>query len=151
MTLAEALALRSDLYRRMTEAKARIVRNAKVQEGDEPAEDPEELIREYEELAREFESLVTKINLTNASTDVEGQVLTSLLAARDVLKLKTDMYREAVKAASIVQTRATKSEVRFKSALSVKSAQTNADANSKKLRELDTRIQKANWMTELSD
>ena len=43
MKLAEALALRADLQRRLEQLKQRLIKNARVQEGDTPEEDSVEL------------------------------------------------------------------------------------------------------------
>ena len=51
MKLAEALILRADSNRRVEQLKQRLLRNAKVQEGNQPAEDPQELIVELERVA----------------------------------------------------------------------------------------------------
>ena len=47
MKLAEALQERADLKRSIEELKNRLSRNALVQEGEAPAEDPEKLRRAY--------------------------------------------------------------------------------------------------------
>ena len=44
MKLAEALHQRADLQKRLAQLKARLLANAKVQEGEAPAEDPRELV-----------------------------------------------------------------------------------------------------------
>jgi hypothetical protein len=54
MKVAEALALRADLQRRLEQLKQRLVKNARVQEGDQPAEAPDELQAEFESCAREL-------------------------------------------------------------------------------------------------
>jgi hypothetical protein len=43
MKIAEALALRADLQKRLEQLKQRLVKNARIQEGDSPEEDPVEL------------------------------------------------------------------------------------------------------------
>ena len=43
MKLAEALNIRADLQRKVYQLKSRLIANSQVQEGDTPAEDPEEL------------------------------------------------------------------------------------------------------------
>lgn len=48
MKLAEALQERADLNRSIEELKNRLSRNALVQEGEAPAEDPEKLRRELD-------------------------------------------------------------------------------------------------------
>ena len=47
MKLAEALLLRSDQQKKLASLKQRINANVLVQDGDEPSEDPNELINKY--------------------------------------------------------------------------------------------------------
>ena len=44
MKLAEALANRADLQRRVEQMRTRLQRSARVQEGESPPEDPRELL-----------------------------------------------------------------------------------------------------------
>lgn len=44
MKLAEALNLRADLQKRIANLRERLIKNAKVQEGDTPSEDPNMLL-----------------------------------------------------------------------------------------------------------
>lgn len=85
MKLAEALMERSDLKTRIEQLAARLNENAKVQEGDEPAENPAELLDELNRLYARLERLMTLVNLTNARTLSDGEPLTALLARRDCL------------------------------------------------------------------
>ena len=48
MKIAEALALRADLQKRLEQLKQRLVKNARIQEGDAPEEDPVEMQAELE-------------------------------------------------------------------------------------------------------
>ena len=48
MKLAEALTLRGDLQKRAAQLQTRLHNNAKVQEGESPAEDPRQLLAELE-------------------------------------------------------------------------------------------------------
>lgn len=48
MKLAEALIERAELQKKNAQLIGRILSNTKVQEGDSPAEEPEELIKLYE-------------------------------------------------------------------------------------------------------
>lgn len=150
MKLAEALVLRSDHQKRLEQLKARLQRNAKVQEGDNPAEDPEQLIVEYESVAAELMQLIARINLTNTTAQIGGRSLTEVLAERDVLRLRQAMYRDLAQIATITQSVATRSEVRFKPTVSVAAIQKKADELAQTLRNLDARIQEANWLIELS-
>ncbi len=151
MKIAEALALRADHQKRIEQLRARLLRNAKVQEGEQPAEDPEALILEYEALASELVHLIKRINVTNSSTSVAGRSMTQALAERDILKLRHTMYRDLAQAATITQAVTTRSEVRFKGTVTVSVVQKKADVIAKDLRELDARIQEANWLIDLTE
>jgi hypothetical protein len=149
MKLAEALVLRADAQKRLEQLKQRLLRNAKVQEGDEPAEEPARLLEEFEEVAAQLTGLIQRINRTNAASELAGSSLTDALAVRDVLRLRQALYRELAEAASVTQSRVTKSEVKFRSTVSVAAIQVRADVLAKEHRELDARIQEANWRIDL--
>ena len=149
MKLAEALQLRADLQKRMEQLASRLYDNATVQEGDAPAEDPAALLAEYEDCAARLEDLMARINRTNSETRTERGTLTELLARRDCLKLRAETYRNFLTAASSLTLRATRSEIRICSAVSVPEYRKKADSLARELRETDNAIQNANWTTEL--
>lgn len=150
MKLAEALILRADCQKRAEQLKQRLLRNAKVQEGDKPAEDPKELAKEFERVSEELMQLTQRINRTNSATEFEpGVTLTDALATRDVIRLKHAVYQELAQAATVTQARYSKSEVKFQSVVNVAGTQKQADELAREYRELDARIQEANWRTEL--
>src|ERR1044072_5534401 len=68
MKLAEALIRRADCQKRFEQVKSRLVNNAKVQEGDVPAESPAELLTELGRVANELFELIKRINKTNSAT-----------------------------------------------------------------------------------
>ena len=150
MKLAEALVFRADTQKRLEQIKARLLRNAKVQDGDQPAEDPAQLLVEYEATAVEFTELVKRINLTNAAAVLGDRSLTEALAQRDILRVRQAMYRDLAESASVTQSVATRSEVKFRSTVSVADIQKRADALAKELRDLDARVQESNWKIELA-
>jgi hypothetical protein len=151
MKLAEALVQRADIQKRVEQVKARLLRNAKVQEGEKPAEDPQALLTEYDAMTAELIQLIRRINVTNSGATVAGRSLTEALAARDVLKHRHRTYRDLADAASVSQFTMTRSEIRLKAAVSVPEIQQRADAIARELRELDSRIQETNWQLELAD
>ena len=152
MKLAEALIGRADKNKRIELVRQRLLRNAKVQEGEKPAEDPTSLMEELERLTRELEGLIRRINRTNSVTEFEkGVSLSDALATRDVLLLKHGIYLQLAQAGTVVHDIRTKSEVRFKSTVTVSEIQERADRLAQAHRELDTRIQEMNWLTELRD
>ncbi len=149
MKLAEALQERADLDRRIRQLQQRLANNAIVQEGESPAEDPQELLAELDYSMTSLEQLIARINLTNCRTMLEDKSLTECLARRDVLKWKLSAYREMANIASQVGHRATRTEIKLFSTVHVKDLQKQADEMAKELRLLDNTIQAANWATDL--
>ena len=72
MKLAEALILRADCQKRIAQLKSRLLTNAKVQEGDKPAETPQELIAELGRVSTELLNLIKRINRTSSATAFDG-------------------------------------------------------------------------------
>ena len=102
MKLAEALVLRADSQKRLEQLKFRLVRSAKVQEGDEPAENPARLIAEFEEVAKQLVELIRRINRTNSTSKLpDGATVSDALATRDVLLKRRGVYAELANAAAI--------------------------------------------------
>lgn len=149
MKLAEALIERADLQKRLDQLEDRLQSNALVQDGEEPAEDPVALMAEYVTVSVSLEELITRINLTNAGTDVNGLSLTALIAKRDCLQKRVRAMRRFLGTASQTAMRSRGSEIIVKSTVPVRELQKTVDDLSKTLRETDTAIQAANWSTEL--
>lgn len=149
MKLATALSERADLQKKLEELGSRLNQNARVQEGEQPAEAPEELIAELDRIMGRLEELIARINLTNSNTVCDGRSITELLAHRDCLKSRIQIMRDFLNNASYKVHRVTHSEIRIKSTVPVSEIQKDVDALSKELRECDERIQELNWTTEL--
>ena len=149
MKLATALSERADIQRRLTQLQTRLNNNAKVQEGEEPAEDPNALLKELDALLVRLEWLMARINLTNSVTRVGEESLTELLARRDCLKLRLQLMRSFLNSASAKVDRYARTEIKIHSTVQVAQLQKDVDKLSKELRELDERIQELNWTTDL--
>lgn len=149
MKLAEALQERSDITVRLQELMQRIRLNSIVQEGEKPAEDPDELISEYNAAADRLRELIERINLTNCRTESDGRSITQMIAEKDTLSMKIKAYRELVLCASQTATRARATEIKLVSTVDVRKLQKKTDSMSQELRLLDNRIQQLNWTTEL--
>ena len=89
MKLAEGLSIRKDLQTRIEQIKARLLNNMKVQEGDQPTENPAELMKELDGCLKQLEEYIFRINATNMHTVKDGKTLTQMMAERDVLRLST--------------------------------------------------------------
>ncbi len=150
LKLAEALAERSDAQNRISELNKRIARCARVQEGEKPPEDPQELLAELDRLYARVLELVQAINRTNSRTVFDAKLsISDAIAERDVVGKKRDQLAALAEAASTRQDRYSKSEVKFVATLPIGDLQKQADQLSKRFRELDTRIQELNWKTDL--
>ena len=150
MKLAEAIILRADSQKRFAQLQSRLVGNAKIQEGDEPAENPNDLLKELEGVAAELVNLIKRINKTNSATVVAtGKTVSDVLAERDVLAMRRAAYSNLALNAAVAHGRLTRSEIKYVSTIKVAEIQKHADELAKEYRELDARIQELNWQTEL--
>ncbi len=149
MKLALALTERSDLQKRLDQLEERLQSNALVQEGEEPAENPASLLTELDALSTRLEDLITRINLTNANTVADGLSLTAWIAKRDCLTKKIRIVRRFLNTASQTAMRSRGSEIKIRPTVTVRDMQKDLDALSKELREIDARIQEANWSVDL--
>lgn len=150
MKLANALSQRSELQTRIRQLESRLNNNALVQEGEQPAEDPMELLQELEADYTRLEELISAINRTNNSTRAEGgPTLSDLLARRDCLKGRLSVLRGFLDNASALVRRHSVSEIKVKSTVNVRQLQKQVDGLSKDLRKLEEAIQEKNWITEL--
>lgn len=159
MRLAEALMERSDLQRRVESLRSRLQATARYQEGEDPAEDAAALLAEAVEAVDLLAALVTRINLTNTAARLDdGTPLTSALARRDALRTRHGILTAAADAASGrtgggmaagYAPRQMRSELRQIAALPIREVRERADDAARELRELDARIQRANWEVEL--
>jgi len=68
MKLAEALLLRADLQKKITQLTSRLTPIMIVQEGKEPQEDPQKLLAQLRNAIKELESIIVQINKTNMLT-----------------------------------------------------------------------------------
>ena len=149
MKLAEALILRADLQKRIDQLRVRLNNNAKVQENDEPSEKPEELLNELDNNINQLKILIKQINKTNCVTISNGQTLADLIAERDTLTLKSNILRGFLNIAGQKVNLCSTTEIKIMSTVDVPALQKELDLLSKKIRETDTELQQANWLTEL--
>ena len=150
MKLAEALILRADCQKRLQKLKERLIRSAKVQEGEEPPEQPQELIEELDSIVNQLADLIQKINRTNSSTVLDNNFsISDALAQRDSIQLKKSIYDSVIQTAATRQDRYGRSEIKYLSTVNIAELQTQSDRMARDYRQLDTRIQQANWHTEL--
>ena len=155
MKLGEALSVRADIQKRLNRAQALLSDNATVQEGDTPAVSPTDLLSEYRRLAAEHEAIVRKINRTNLGALIEAgdeaMSLADAVVRRQRLAREAGVLRDMAARAIPRANRYLRSEVKHVPTIDIAGTIAEADRLSKQHRELDARIQQANWEVELSD
>lgn len=149
MKLAEALNQRADLQKRIAQLRDRLSNNVKVQEGDKPAENPEDLFKELEGSLKQLRDLIVSINKTNQETLWEGKTLTEMIAEKDVMSMHLSALRATLDASNVRSDRYTRNEIKFVRTIDVNHLQKRVDDLSRDLRELDSKLQQANWMTDI--
>ena len=151
MKLAEALQERSDINKRLSELRRRLENCLLVQEGEEPAEDPQDLLNELDTSTERLEKLMASINETNCITKVNGMSLTELIAKKDALSLKHSAYKNLVYTAGNNTYRARGTEIKVKAVIKAADLQKTVDKLAKEIRILDNLLQETNWKTELAE
>lgn len=149
MKLAEALSLRKDLQARIEQLKVRLLNNIKVQEGEQPTEDPKELMSELNGCLDQLETLIFRINATNMQTVLDGKTITQLNAERDVLKMRVEILRNLSNSASQLNNRYSRTEIKTVATIEVKPLRKQIDKLSEALRLIDLKIQTLNFTTDL--
>ena len=82
-------------------------------------------------------------------TSIEGETISSLIAQKDVLPLEISVQRGLTEAAALNYRRMSACEVKIYPTVNVRELQKEIDRLSGQLRALDTKIQAANWNTDL--
>ena len=150
MKLAEALAERSDCQKRLELIGSRLDRTARIQEGEQPAEEPNELLVEANRIYTRLLELISAINRTNSRTAFDNErTISDVIVERDLIGKRRDFLSGVADAANSRWDRYSKSEVRYVMTVPVGKLRSQADQLAKQYRELDLRIQELNWKTEL--
>ena len=149
MKLAEGLSIRKDLQTRIEQIKARLLNNMKVQEGDQPTENPAELMKELDGCLKQLEEYIFRINATNMHTVKDGKTLTQMMAERDVLGKRLQVLREAFDRASQSQDRYGRNEIKYVTTIDVPALRKQIDQYAQQFRLSDMEIQALNFSTEL--
>ena len=149
MKLAEALILRADCQKKIAQLRQRLSRCVKVQEGEQPPEDPQALLGELSGAIAQLTNLIQRINRTNSSTPFDPGNLSDALARRDTLDIQRSALHQLIQAATVTQNRYSRSEVRFVSTVDVADLQRQVDSLAQEYRLLDTQVQSLNWQIDL--
>ena len=149
MKLAEALSRRSALMEKSQQLRSRLKDCIRVQEGDEPTEDANQVIEELDQTLDELRDLIYRINLTNTNAVTDGRNLTSLPAERDTLSMRTKTLYEGLKHLTEREERYGRMEIKYVRMVDAKEFRKLHDQSAARLRELDLKIQALGWSTDL--
>ena len=150
MKLAEALVLRADLQKRIAQLRERLRQSALVQEGEQPPENPEQLLTELDQLLNQLGEMIARINRTNMQVHLgEGEILSDALARRDMLSLRYSIITGLAETAANRIERYGRSEIRKISTVDVAALRRQLDEIARQRRELDTTIQATNWTVDV--
>ncbi|MBF0327877.1 MAG: DIP1984 family protein [Nitrospirae bacterium] len=151
MRLAELLNERKSVKTEIKNLKERLRLAAKMQEGDSiPAESPDELKETLIGLYGRLSEIIIKINRANIENLVEGRTIMELIAERDKSLGIAELLHGLAESATPKSERFSRNEIRYVSAVVVQSVRKEADSYSKAAREIDNKIQAANWSIEVA-
>lgn len=149
MKLAEALLERKAVKTAMEDLKARAYRNALVQEGEPPSEDPLVLLTELERAVDTFSTFVAGINRANGVARLaDGMPLGEALVRRDMLRYLHLVYGNLADKATPGQSRYSNREIKLVPAIEVAVLRRRADELAKACRVLDAAVQATNWLVD---
>nr|WP_315041354.1 DIP1984 family protein [uncultured Moraxella sp.] len=152
MKLAEALLLRADLQKKLASLKQRIGENVKVQDGDEPSENPTELLIQSSQIIGELYALIGRIHRTNAVVVLDnGKTMLTVLNERDELTERHRLLQSAIDNAKTEGDRYSFREIKWQKVVDISGLQKQADDISAKLRQVNVYLQSANWQVDLLD
>jgi len=149
MKLAEALSMRADLQKRIAQLRERLKNSSKIQEGDEPAENPKELFEELDSNLVELGNLIYRINVTNMHAVHNGETLTKMIAQKDALTLRVSSLREVLNHVVEREDRYGRQEIKYVRTIDAAELRREVDSYSRQLRVLDLKIQSLNWAVDL--
>ncbi len=148
MKLAEGLLLRADLIKKIEHLLNRIRPVLIVSDNKSPQEDPTKLLALLRKANQDLESIIVRINKTNNETYVsDGVLLMEALAKRDSLKLLSEKLRNIRQGAQINNG----GYGNQKATVDIKALQVEIDQTGREFREVDSKIQELNWLTELKE
>ena len=150
MKLAEALLRRADMQKKLASLKSRIAENVKVQDGDTPSENPNELLLQANQVMSELYALIDHIHRTNAIAVMpDGATMLSTLVKRDELAERHRLLQTAMDNAVTEGDRYSHREIKWQKVIEPVKLQKQTDDIAVKLRNLNIQLQAANWQIDL--
>jgi hypothetical protein len=150
MKIAEALILRSDLNKKLLSLRQRIGSYSVVQEGQTPHEDPVVLIKQAVGVIDELREMMVSIDRANQrATIADGITIAEALAKRFAYLQQHSMLTGAIEGSKKEPDRYSAREIKWIATIDVAGTQKQIEDLAKKIRDLNIKIQEANWKAEL--
>ncbi len=137
------------MQKRIEQIEDRLKSVVKIQEGDEPDEDAEDLVSELQQATQQLEEFVYRINKTNLHAERDGESITRMIARKDALTLEVNTLRDVLKVAAEKDSRYSRNEIKYVKTVDTVKLRKKIDGLSAELRKVDLKIQESNWMFEL--
>jgi hypothetical protein len=149
MKLAVAFSLLDDLQESISQLASRLKDSSKVQEGDSPEENVEELMVELDDKLSQREDLIYRIILTFSQPLCGSEPITRMMAHRDRLERQVYIMDDVIGYATEIDTDYSPSKVKYVRLIDVTSFRKRADNFAKQLRGTEMKIEELNWTVEL--
>jgi hypothetical protein len=150
MKLAELLIERTQATKNIAELKRQVLANLKVQEGEQPALDPNLLLQEIKKANDRLAHIIGVINKTNNTEKLDNKLTVAEgIAKRDAINSYRSFIQMVIDNANAREYRSTRSEIKIFSTVNIAELKKQSDTLAKDFRILDTKIQEKNWITEV--
>lgn len=150
MKIAQALVERASLNRKIKEVQTDVISNGKIQEGDVPVYNCDELLTKLNELFEQLKTLDERILKSNYKTEVDGINLATLIKRKDLVNAKVAYLRVIVDSCSVKMDRYTKTEIKSVCMIDIKELVNKIEKLVEEKKRLDLLIQEINWNTDLA-
>jgi hypothetical protein len=150
MKLSEGLIHVSDINKKITELKERLLISGKIQEGDVPTDDVTQIFTELHTLHEQLTVLTKQISKTNYSTKFDAvRSIQDALIEKEILGKEIAGLKFAIDNCQIKHDRYSQSEIKMITTFDIKKTRETNEELMKKRKELDLKIQQINWNTEV--
>ena len=120
-----------------------------VLDDKKPQEDPVKLLAQLRKTNQNLESIIVKINKTNNETFIgDGVTVMEALAKRDSLKLLSEKLRTIRQGAQLNNSGPYGRQM---ATVDIDALQIEIDQTGRAFREIDSKVQEINWLTELKE
>lgn len=146
MNSQENLKLRAELRDKIDSVRIRLTKNAKVQEGTEPLENPRELIGELKQTINEYSKLLKSMNVVkNVDIQRQGKDLRETLAEREAITAEKSVLESFLQALKVDYSKFCTAEVQYINTIDIEEVEKRINELSERYNELEANFKRAAW------